>query len=223
MPMNLPSSTVARKLVMAATGQLMVLFVILHVLGNATIYFGLLNAYAAHLHALPPLIWSFRICLLILFSFHIFYGVVLTLENNASKPQSYVFRNDLSATVAGRNMIWTGAVIGSFLIYHLLHFTVQLTNPSLAAARHFDSLGRPDVFTMVVKSFQHIGIASVYLLSMTALWLHLSHGIQSSFQTWGLNSDRSFPIIKRSGVVAAIILFVAYIAVPVLIATGMVK
>lgn len=221
--MLLPTSSVGRKLVMAATGQLMLLFVILHVLGNATIYFHALNAYAAHLHALPPLVWSFRLGLIILFAFHIFYGIVLTLENNASKPQSYVFRNDQSATVAGRNMIWTGAVIGSFLIYHLLHFTVQVTNPALAAAKHLDSLGRPDVFTMVVKSFQNFGIVSVYLLAMIALWLHLSHGIQSSFQTWGLNSERSLPIIKRAGAFAAIVLFVAYIAVPVLIAMGIVK
>lgn len=221
--MHLPASTVARKLVMAATGQLMVLFIILHVLGNATIYFGLLNTYAAHLHALPPLIWSFRIGLLILFSFHIYYGIVLTLENNKAKPQSYVMRNDLSATVAGRNMVWTGAVIGSFLIYHLLHFTVQVTNPAFSAARHLDSLGRPDVFTMVVRSFQNFGITSVYLFSMTALWLHLSHGIQSSFQTWGLNSEQSFPIVKRVSAFAAIVLFVAYVAIPVVIATGMLK
>ena len=221
--MLLPTSSVGRKLVMAATGQLMVLFVILHVLGNATIYFGWLNGYAAHLHALPPLVWSFRLGLIILFAFHIFYGIALTLENNAAKPQSYVVRNDLSATVAGRNMVWSGAVIGSFLIYHLLHFTVQVTNPALAAARHLDALGRPDVFTMVVKSFQNFGIASVYLLSMIALWLHLSHGIQSSFQTWGLNSDKSLPIIKGVGALAAVLLFLAYIAVPVLIATGIMR
>ncbi|MEK6743942.1 MAG: succinate dehydrogenase cytochrome b subunit [Nitrospirota bacterium] len=219
----LPTSSVGRKLVMAATGQLMVLFIILHVLGNATIYFGLLNAYAAHLHALPPLVWSFRLGLIILFSFHIFYGIALTLENNAAKPQSYVMRNDLSATFAGRNMVWTGAVIGSFLIYHLLHFTVQVTNPALAAAKHMDTLGRPDVVRMVIKSFQDLGIASVYLLSMTALWLHLSHGIQSSFQTWGLNSEQSLPIIKRAGAFAAIVLFLAYIAVPVLIAMKIVR
>jgi succinate dehydrogenase / fumarate reductase cytochrome b subunit len=219
----LPTSSVGRKLVMAATGQLIILFIILHVLGNATIYFGLLNSYAAHLHAMPPLIWSFRIGLLVLFAFHIYYGIVLTLENSRAKPQSYVMRNDLSATVAGRNMVWTGAVIGSFLVYHLLHFTAQLTNPSLAAARHLDGSGRPDVFMMVVKSFQNFGIASVYLFAMIALWLHLSHGIQSSFQTWGLNSDRSLPIIKRAGAVAAVVLFVAYIAVPLVIAAGILK
>jgi succinate dehydrogenase / fumarate reductase cytochrome b subunit len=76
---------------------------------------------------------------------------------------------------------------------------------------------------MVVKSFQKFGIASVYLLSMTALWLHLSHGIQSSFQTWGLASEKSLPIVKLIGAVAAIVLFVAYIAIPIVIAAGIVK
>jgi succinate dehydrogenase / fumarate reductase cytochrome b subunit len=120
-------------------------------------------------------------------------------------------------------MIWTGAVIGSFLIYHLLQFTLQITDPALSAAKHLDALGRPDVFTMVVKSFQNFGIASVYLLAMTALWLHLSHGIQSSFQTWGMNSEQSLPVIKRAGAFAAAVLFLAYIAVPVVIAMRIVK
>jgi succinate dehydrogenase / fumarate reductase cytochrome b subunit len=56
-----------------------------------------------------------------------------------------------------------------------------------------------------------------------ALWLHLSHGIQSSFQTWGLNSDGSFPVVKGGSAAAAIILFIAYVAIPVVIVTGILK
>src|SRR5512143_248604 len=182
--MRLPTGPVARKLMMAATGQLLVLFIILHVLGNSTIYFGWLNAYAAHLHALPPLLWSFRIVMIALFSLHLFFGTVLTLENSAARPQPYLVKKNIESTFAGRNMIWTGAVIGAFLIYHLLHFTFQITNPAIAAVRHPDSLGRPDVFLMMARSFQNIGIAALYLIAVTALWLHLSHGIQSSVQTW---------------------------------------
>ncbi len=59
--MFLPKTTVARKLLMAVTGQMMLLFVIAHVLGNSTIYFSNLNAYAAALHALPLLLWSYRV------------------------------------------------------------------------------------------------------------------------------------------------------------------
>jgi len=208
---------------MAATGQLLVLFIILHVLGNSTIYFGWLNAYAAHLHALPPLLWSFRLGMIALFSLHLFFAIVLTLENSAARPQPYLVKKNLESTFAGRNMIWTGAIIGAFLIYHLLHFTFQVTNPAIAAVRNPDSLGRPDVFLMVVKSFHNIGISAVYLIAVIALWLHLSHGIQSSFQTWGLNSDGSFPVVKGGGAAAAIILFIAYVAIPVVIVAGILK
>ena len=208
---------------MAATGQLLVLFIILHVLGNSTIYFGWLNAYAAHLHALPPLLWSFRLVMIALFSLHLFFAIVLTLENSAARPQPYLVKKNLESTFAGRNMIWTGAVIGVFLFYHLLHFTFQVTNPAIAAVRHPDSLGRPDVFLMVARSFQNIGISTLYIVAVIALWLHLSHGIQSSFQTWGLNSDRSFPVVKGGSAAAAIILFIAYVAIPVVIVTGILK
>ena len=206
---------------MAATGQLLVLFIVLHVLGNSTIYFGWLNAYAAHLHALPPLLWSFRLIMIVLFSLHLLYAVALTFENSAARPQPYLVKKNLESTFAGRNMIWTGAVIGVFLIYHLLHFTFQVTNPAIAAVRHPDSLGRPDVFLMVARSFQNIGISTVYLIAVVALWLHLSHGIQSSFQTWGLNSDRSFPVVKGGGSAAAVVLLLAYAAIPMAIITGL--
>ena len=216
----LPTSTVARKLMMTITGQLMVLFVIIHVLGNSTLYVNWLNAYTAGLHAFPPFLWTFRLMMIASLLLHIYLGIVVTLENRASKPQAYAVTTRLSATFAGRNMIWTGALIFSFLIYHLLHFTFPVTNPAIAAVRNLDAFGRPDVASMVVRSFQHISIVMVYVLSMAALLLHLTHGIQSSFQTWGLNNDRTLPVVEKIGIVAAIILFLGYAAIPVVIVTG---
>ena len=219
----LPTCTVGRKLLMTITGQLMVLFVIIHVLGNSTIYVNWLNAYAAGLHAFPPFLWAIRLVMIAAVLLHIFLGIKVTLENRASKPQAYAVTNHLSTTFAGRNMIWSGALIFSFLIYHLLQFTFQVTNPAIAAVRNLDAAGRPDVLFMVVQSFRHMNIALVYLLSMTALLLHLTHGIQSSFQTWGLNNDRSLPIIIKAGTITAVVLFLGYVAIPLVIALGILK
>jgi succinate dehydrogenase / fumarate reductase cytochrome b subunit len=58
---------------------------------------------------------------------------------------------------------------------------------------------------------------------MATLLLHLTHGIQSSFQTWGLNNDKSFPIITRGGQIAATILFLGYASIPVVILAGILK
>lgn len=167
-------STVGRKIVMAITGLMMLLFVIIHAIGNSTIYFSWLNAYAEHLHALPPLVWIFRLILVTMFLLHAIYGIQLTLENRAAKPRAYAVRKDLSTTFASKNMIWTGLLIAAFLIYHLLHFTFQVTNPEISAGRNPDELGRPDVFRMVVLSFQNFFISSMYILAMIALALHLS-------------------------------------------------
>jgi succinate dehydrogenase / fumarate reductase cytochrome b subunit len=86
-----------------------------------------------------------------------------------------------------------------------------------------DSLGRPDVAGMVIKSFQQSLISFVYIGAMAALLLHLMHGIQSSFQTMGLNSERTMTTVTRAGTVTAIVLFLGYIAIPVVILLGIMK
>jgi succinate dehydrogenase / fumarate reductase cytochrome b subunit len=182
-----------------------------------------LNAYAAGLHAFPPFLWAFRSLMIAAVLLHVYLGIVVTLENRASKPQAYAITHHLSATFAGRNMIWSGALIFSFLIYHLLQFTFQVTDPANAAVRNLDAAGRPDVLSMVVQSFQHMSIALVYILSLTALMLHLTHGIQSSFQTWGLNNDRSLAIMIKAGTIAAVVLFLGYVAIPVAIFFAILK
>ncbi|MBC7964034.1 MAG: succinate dehydrogenase/fumarate reductase cytochrome b subunit, partial [Steroidobacteraceae bacterium] len=62
--MQLLTSSIGRKIVMAITGQAMVMFAVVHLLGNSTIFGWLnggINAYAEHLHSLPlPIIIGFR-------------------------------------------------------------------------------------------------------------------------------------------------------------------
>lgn len=212
-------------MVMAASGLLMVLFLVGHLLGNSTIYWGTggINAYAEKLHALVPLVWGYRVVMLGLLGLHIFFGIKLSLENSAAKPQGYAVDKSLSATFGGRSMIWTGLIIGGFLLYHLLHFTFQVTNPELSAVRHLDGVGRPDVFHMVVGSFQNAVISLIYAGALSALAFHLSHGIQSIFQSLGLNSDRTLPAMVKTGKAAAVVLYAGYIAIPLVILIGMLR
>jgi len=220
-----PTSTVGRKIMMALTGQFMIIYVLAHVLGNSTIYSGAINSYAEGLRHWPfvLVLWSSRFLLFLSLALHSFYGVVIKLENRRAKPGSYSVTNYQSATFAGRTMIWTGIVIGSYLIYHLLHFTYQVIDPSVAATAHPDVLGRPDVLMMVVRSFQNPGIVIIYLVGVTSLLLHLMHGIQSSFQTWGMNNDRTLPLIVKAGLAAATVLFIGYAAIPITIIFGILK
>ena len=223
--MSFFSSMVGRKAVMAVSGLLMVVFVVGHLLGNSTIYWGAggINAYAEKLHALVPVVWGYRVVMVGVVSLHIFFGIQLSLENSSAKPQGYAVDRSLRATFGGRSMIWTGLIIGGFLLYHLLHFTFQVTNPGLSAAGHVDSMGRPDVFHMVVGSFQNRVISLIYAGALTALAFHLSHGIQSIFQSLGLNNDRTLPAVVKTGNVAAVVLYAGYIAIPLIILIGILK
>lgn len=221
--MLLPTSTVGRKIIMAITGQVLVLFVMFHIAGNSTIYFHNLNAYVVALYQLPAFVWGGRIVLVLAFILHSWYGTVLKLENHTAKPDLYAVSAYRKATFAGRYQIWTGAFVLVFLIHHLLQFTFQVTNPLIAADTHFDALGRPDVANMVIQSFRRIGLSGFYLLSLAALGLHLLHGIQSSFQTWGLTSDRTLPVIERTGTMASVVLFCWYLSIPLTILLGLLR
>ena len=221
--MSVLKTSVGRKLAMAFTGVFLLLFLLGHAAGNATVWVGLLNAYASHLHALPPVVWAFRFVLLSLLSLHIWQGVALSLENRAAGGGRYAVTAYRRATIASRTMIWTGLVIAVFLIYHLLHLTVQVIHPEAAAATHADAIGRPDVHGMLVAGFYSAGTTAVYVVGMIALGLHLFHGVASSVQTFGLNGPRSFPWLERAGAALALLVAAAFIAIPAGILAGLVR
>ena len=87
--MSFFSSSVGRKMVMAVTGFMLLGFLLIHLLGNFLIYIGWINAYGEHLHNLPPIVWGFRLFMLAVFALHAYFGIQLTLENSAAKPQAY--------------------------------------------------------------------------------------------------------------------------------------
>ena len=217
--MRIFNSTVGRKLLMSISGQLLIIFVLIHLVGNSTIYFGWINAYAEHLHSLPPVVWIFRAVMLAIVSVHICYGVMLTLENKAANPSTYAVKRQLKASFASENMIWTGLLIAAFIVYHLLQFTVKVT-PDVAW-----TAGVPvvDVYKMVVTSFSNALIAVLYFAAMVMLFLHLSHGIPSFLQTMGWNNDKTIPVYSVGGKVISAFLMLAYISIPATILFGLLK
>ncbi len=217
--MRLFSDSIGRKVVMAITGLLMVLFVIGHLLGNLTIFAGPngINAYAFHLHELAPVVWGTRIVMGAAVLLHLFISIQITLENSAAKPDRYAVQNSLKATFASKNMIWTGAIIGAFVLFHLLQFTFRVT-PNLVLG--FDAMNRFDVYTMVVKGLGSVLNGLVYLVAMVALFFHLSHGIQSVFQTLGLSNGFLLPRWGALGKTLAVVFLVGFGSIPAVILVG---
>ena len=215
--MILTEKTLARKILVGVSGIFLLLFIIGHMLGNTTIFFGpsSLNSYAHHIHSLGPALWMERLIMLVLAVIHIYFGITLTLENRQSGSSAYVRRTYQRSTIFSRTMIYSGLIILAFLLYHLFHFTFRLTHPEISHL--VDSAGRHDVYTMVVGSLQGFLVVLIYVIGLAALFMHLSHGIQSLFQTMGWNTDRTLPSITRGGWIAAVLIGLGFLAVPLAI------
>ncbi len=228
MAMQWYKSSLGKKFIMAVTGLIMVLFVIAHMFGNLTIFAGAggINAYAVHLRAVPPLLWVFRVVMAAAFLVHIWIGINLYLENKSARPVEYAMKKNERTSFSARTMVWTGLLLGAFIIYHLLHFTLHVAiSPEVAAGvgANFDPLQRPDVFKMVVLSFRQALVSLVYLAAMVLLLLHLAHGVQSFIQSLGANNDRTLPVFEKWGRGLAFVLMLGFALVPITIFFGMIK
>jgi len=181
------NTSVGKKIIMAVTGLLLYGFVIMHMLGNLQVFAGpeKLNAYAKFLQDLGGLLWVARLGLLAAVCAHIFVAVKITLENKAARPVPYFNQQTQVASYASRTMKYSGLIVFAFLVYHLLHFTLGVTDPVAHSLK--DSLGRHDVYGMVIAGFSNPLVSGSYIISMALLCMHLSHGFFSLFQTLGIN------------------------------------
>lgn len=221
--MRLLSDSIGRKVVMAITGLLMVLFVVGHLLGNLSIFAGAdgINAYAAKLHSLAAVVWLTRVVMLTAVAFHLVISIQITLENNRANPTPYAVDRRLRTSFAGKNMIWTGLWLGGFIVFHLFHFTIRSV-PGMEIVQVQDTLGRFDVFAMVAGGFGKAFTMGAYVISMVSLFLHMSHGIQSTFQSLGLNNPKTMPGFVTFGTVLSVIFLLGYGSIPVAIFFGLI-
>lgn len=213
-------SSVGLKFLAAITGLFLVLFVIGHMLGNLQVFLGpeALNSYAAKLQGLGAGLWVVRAGLLAVFVLHVGSVGWLQARNWSARPLRYQNLRPLKSTFASRTMIWTGLLLLAFILYHLLHFTIGLTNPSHFG--HLDEQGRHDVYEMVILGFRDPGITIAYVLAMVVLFFHLKHGIGSMFQSMGWNDPKYERLTARLGQAVAAVLLVGNISMPLLVLFG---
>ncbi len=216
-------SSLGKKYVMALTGLLLFFFVIVHMLGNLQIFLGpeKLNGYAAFLKATPSLLWGGRIGLLVLVILHITSAILLVRENRAARPVGYASSHVVAASFASQTILFSGLIVLAFVIYHLLHFTIGVVEPSYLELR--DYAGRHDVYRMMIEGFSNIGVAIFYILSMGLLCLHLSHGVSSLFQSLGLRSKATEQACSSFARIAAAVIFIGNCMIPIAVLAKWVK
>ena len=217
-------TSVGKKFLMAFSGFLLVGFLMAHLLGNLLIYLGpnAMNSYAEHLRNLGPLLWVARIILLTTVITHIVTAVQLTLENRAARPVPYKAYEPVRTTYAARTMAMSGLIVLAFIVYHILHFTLKVTNPEISHG--IDSLGRHDVYGMVVKSFQNPFIVLAYVVAQILLAMHLAHGLSSLLQSLGiLKNECCRAKLQCAARGFAALLFTGFISIPLSILFGLVR
>ena len=207
------STSVGKKTVMAITGLSLVGFLITHLLGNLNLWIGGnegFNEYAEHLESYGWLLNVAEIGLLVIFVIHVGLALKITAENRAARPVQYVRRESHGGKTPGSStMMITGLILLLFIIIHVVDFRV----PKLA--------GELDDLALAVRErLAHPLGAGIYLIGVAALGLHLSHAIQSAFQSLGVNHPRWTPFIKLGGRGLALVLALGFATFPLFLFFG---
>ncbi len=207
-------STVGRKIVMAVSGIVLVLYLVVHVAGNLLVFRGpqAINDYAHFLQSSTALLWTVRVVLLGSVIVHVHSAWTLTRDARRARPAGYRELAAQSSTWSSRSMRWGGVLLLLFIVYHLLHFTVGTVHPAFV---------RGDVYANMLSGFAVPAVAAFYLIAMVALALHLRHGVWSVFQTLGASHPRLLPLRRRLAWLLAVLIPAGLASIPLAIGFGL--
>ena len=210
------TSSLGKKIIMAVTGFGLVAFVIIHMLGNLQIFLGAetLNTYAKLLKTSAEVLWAFRFGLLGMAVLHLVCAISLVRDNIKARPAGYKKEKQMS-TLASRTMILSGLIVSAFVVYHILHFTVRVTDPTYQTmTTQLNGQDVHDVYKMVITGFSNPYISIFYIISVGLLCWHLSHGVSSMFQSVGLRNRRSAPLLDKVAIGLSFAVFLGMSSVP---------
>lgn len=223
--LNLYQSSVGKKIIMAVTGALLFLFVLVHMLGNMKVYMGqaAFNEYAEFLRevghpAFPHgvLLWIFRVVLLAAVGLHILSATQLYFMSKRARRTGYKLNDDLSFSYASRTMRWGGVILALFVLYHLLHLTlgVSAVHPEFEPGAAYSN---------VVNGFMIWWVSAIYALCMLPLGLHIYHGLWSATQTLALQHRTIKKWRRPFALAVAGLIVLGNISIPVSVLLGLVR
>jgi succinate dehydrogenase / fumarate reductase cytochrome b subunit len=207
------SSSIGKKFIMAITGSFLIIFLIIHLIGNFTLFIGpeAFNGYVSTLDVVKPLIRVIELVLLAAFILHIFNGLKLWIENKKANPKKYAVNvGSNNSTVFSRTMFVSGSIVLIFLVIHLATFFYRFNfyDPEGFANQH-------QYFAIVVSFFKMSWYSILYIVAVLLLGFHLIHGFQSAFQTFGWTHKKYTPIIEKMGMIYAIVMALGFASMPI--------
>ena len=213
------SSRIFQKALAALTGSFLVLFLVGHLAGNLHLFIpGELgqkqfNAYALFMTTNPAVIvLSYITYTSILL--HLLFTFYLTLKSRRARPVKYLVESgSTNSTWSSRNMAFLGTMLLIFLIIHLRSFWYEMHFGDIG----IDKWGNKDLHTVTVTAFKNVFYTGFYIISMIMLAFHLHHGVESAFQTLGLNTLKYERTISFLGKGIAVVIPLIFATIPIML------
>jgi succinate dehydrogenase / fumarate reductase, cytochrome b subunit len=221
-PKAAKTSSVFKKVVMAVSGIILVLYLIAHMIGNLKAFAGResFNHYSEWIRtigepAVPAqtTLWIIRVVLLVAVIAHIVSAVLLWRQAKRARPEGYVTKKAVAQSYASRTMRWGGVIVLAFIIYHILDLTLGVANPDGTGSTPYDRL---------VAGFNNPIVVIAYAISLILLGMHLRHGIWSATQTLGQSNKRRERTVSLFALGFSVVLIGGFLLVPFSVLFGLI-
>lgn len=221
------SSSIGKKILVAATGLALLGFLFGHLFGNVQLFWGAdkLNAYAAGLHEYWFLPLA-EIGIATAFIVHIGLVIKLTLENRSARGTRYAVsssKNPGFKYTTSISMLVSGLVVLTFLVIHILDYRLArgAHDAALVECLSLGTACGDTVGAHVVESLMKPWRAVLYAVGSLFIGWHLFHGIQSAARSFGISSQKWTPVIDKASAIIGIGLGVLFASIPIaIILTG---
>lgn len=201
---------------MALTGLFLILFLVVHLLGNLQLLKSdggeSFNVYAAFMTS-NPLIVAVSWINYTMIIFHVVWAIILTRRNRLARGVQGYAVIDNSSHWTSRNMGILGTFIFIFLIIHLRSFWYEMHWGGIPTAT-YAGVEYKNLYAVVDAAYESAWFVLLYVVSMALLGFHLFHGFGSAFQTLGLNHVKYNRLIRSLGVGFSIIVPALFALIP---------
>ena len=190
--MNFLFSSIGKKIQVAISGILLLIFLVFHLFNNLVLFAGhdSFNQMVGFLESIKPLIRIMEAGLLMIILIHTVNAIKLTYSNRTLQNGKYKKDNSEASSLNSRTMAISGTVILIFIFIHLgyIWLTYQ-THNFYEGETYYDVLLRNEIGYL-----NHTPTAIFYIISIFLIGFHLRHGYHSSLKTLGFLESKAFPL-----------------------------
>ncbi len=217
---NILTSSLGKKIMMAALGLFLIVFLLIHLgINLLLVLFDDSRSFniAANFMGTNIVIKIFEVVLFAAFILHILYGLILQIQNWIARPIGYKVVDSQRKSFFSKYMIHTAVIITIFLVIHLFDFYFRAKFGNEHVTILYDSIAYPDLASEVIDKFRIPGYVIFYIASFLFLGFHLWHGFQSAFQSLGFKRKNWLRTVQIIGYIYTCIIVAGFTAIPLII------